>query len=625
VNRLVMVMLFLCVMMTTAMAEPLPDSELPFRYLSWHISYDINEDGSYIEAQKWSGVILKEKALEQKKTAGITFSTSVAKGEILEAYTVKKSGQRIDAPKSSYQVTINDGYEKASPLFSDETSISVVFPDLAIGDTITLSSRITNSEGIFPNQFSIAHSFSPYATYDDVSIQITAPAAMPLKYKSYFLTEQKPVIKDGKQTLRWSFRNKAEKWEPSDAGIVSVGEFPSLYVSTFKSYKEISDAYGLRAMPKAAVTPRIRQLAGEIVLGKTSPETQANAIYDWVARNISYGGNCIGLGAVVPRDLDVVLDNKMGDCKDHATLLQALLAARKIESDQALVNATSLYELPAIPVVSAVNHVINFIPSLNLFVDSTAQYIPFGMLPVTLGEKPVLLVKNYQEGRKILPTAQYGHEQVMRSNIRINPDGSATGKTEVALKGLPGVGARVVMRNITRDQEDFVAKKMLESQGMHGSGTLAKDDPLPLLDSYKYSLEFKLDDFVTVGTATAMPVKPVVTSFFPIGYFLHGAYDPVPKKAHQCAGGSSIEEYILEFPENVKILSFPKDLTVSGTGIEYKASYRKSANILTVRREFKDKTVTNVCTPQYAAEYQKSMLPVAKDLKSQMLLGERGE
>lgn len=72
---------------------------------------------------------------------------------------------------------------------------------------------------------------------------------------------------------------------------------------------------------------------------KKSSFAEARALYDWVATHITYAGNCIGIGAVVPRDLPFVLDNRMGDCKDHATLLQALLAARGIKSTQALVNA----------------------------------------------------------------------------------------------------------------------------------------------------------------------------------------------------------------------------------------------------------------------------------------------
>lgn len=622
-KRFVLSLVLLVIAASTAVAEPMSEADIPVRYTAWHKSYDVAADGSYVETVRWSGKVLKEHMLEATKNASVTFSTSVAKGEILEAYTLKKSGQRIDVPKSSYQVTTNDGYRDASPLYSDETTISVVFPDLAVGDSVVFAARVTNAEGMFPNQFSIAHYFSRYTAYDDVSIEINAPAAVSLRYKSYFLTEQRPMLKDGKQTLRWTYRNKIpEIWTPADKGIFTVGEDPSLFVSTFKSYQEIVQAYGSRATPKAAVTGRVKQLAEEIVADKKTSELQARALYDWVAKNVSYGGNCIGIGAVVPRDLNVVLDNKMGDCKDHATLLQALLAAKNIESEQALINAGEVYQLPEIPVVSSINHVINYIPSLNLFLDSTSSFTPYGMLPDGLGEKPVLLVSHYREGKMTPSTAQYGHEQVMRTSIRINENGTATGNTELSMKGIPGIGAREVMRKLPREQEDYAATKMLEAQGAHGSAKMQKDDPTELLDSYKLSISFKLDDYVTMGTATGILIRPVVMSFFPIESFLHNAYDPLPKKRHVCNGGGSIEEYVLEFPQSVKVVAVPKDLEVSSQAIDYRSTYRKSSNTLTVRRELKDKTPGNICSPEYAADYKTIMLKVAKDLKSQILLSD---
>lgn len=623
VKQLIISLMLVVIAASTAAAEPMAEADIPVRYTAWHISYEVAADGSYVETQRLSGKVLKENMLEATKKAAVTFSTSVAKGEILEAYTLKKSGQRVDVPKSSYQVTTNDGYRNASPLYSDETTISVVFPDLAVGDSVVFASRVTNSEGMFPNQFSIAHYFPRYTAYDEVSVEIIAPAAIPLRYKSYFLTEQKPILKDGQQTLRWTYQNKIpEVWNPADQGIFTEGEDPSLFVSTFKSYQEIVQAYGSRATPKAAVTGRVKKLAAEIVADKKTPELQARALYDWVAKNISYGGNCIGIGAVVPRDLNVVLDNKMGDCKDHATLLQALLAARTIESEQALINAGRAYQLPEVPVVSSVNHVINYIPSLNLFLDSTSSFTPYGMLPDGLGQKPVLLVSHYRDGKMTPSTAQYGHEQVMRTNIRINENGSATGNTELSLKGIPAIAARAVMRNLPREQEDYAATKMLEAQGAHGSAKMQKDDPTELLDSYKLSFSFKLDDYVTVGSATGIPIRPVVMSFFPLEGFLRHAYEPLPKKRHPCNGGVSVEEYVLEFPQSLQVVAVPKDFEMSSQAIDYRSTYRKSSNTLTVRRELKDKTPGNVCSTEYAADYKTNMLKIAKDLKSQILLSD---
>ncbi|MBI5656414.1 MAG: DUF3857 and transglutaminase domain-containing protein [Geobacter sp.] len=603
------------------MAEPIPEADIPARCTSWHIVYDVNADGSFIESQKWSMLVLKESAMESQKMASMTFSTSVAKGEILEAYTLKKSGQRIDTPKNSYQVTANDGYKSASPLYSDETTISVVFPDLAVGDTIVFSYRITNTEGMFPHQFSIAHGFSRFQAYDDVSVKVIAPKAMKLHHEVFSLTPSQKQEMDGKQVLEWTYQNKKpEKWTPADNGISFVGDEPSLYVSTFASYREIAEAYGSRATPKAAASARVKALSAQIVADKTTPVTQAHALYDWVARNISYGGNCIGIGAVVPRDLDVVLDNKMGDCKDHATLLQALLAAQNIESEQALVNAGSRYDLPKVPVVATINHVINYLPGLKIYLDSTASTLPFGMLPMQLGEKPVLLASHYQEGAKIPSTAQYGHEQVMRTKIRINPDGTATGTAHFSLKGFPAIGMREAMRNLRGDQEEFAVKSLLESQGIHGTGTLQKDDPKELLDVYNFSISFKLEDLLIVASTTGMPIKPVAFSFFPIGMLIAGAYEPPPKKATICSGGRSVEEYVYEFPSSMTIVGFPKDFEYSSPAVDYRATYRKSGNELTVTRDFRDKTATNVCSSTYEADYQKIARNILRDLQSQVMI-----
>lgn len=620
-KQVFLIALILVTKFSVAFAEPRPEADIPVRYTNWDIAYDVNTDGSYIETQKWSTVILRESALESNKRSSVKFSTSIANGEILEAYTLKKTGKRIDAPKSSYQVTTNNGYNSGAPAYSDETTITVIYPDLAVGDTTVFSSRITNKEGMFPDQFSIAHAFSRFIAYDDVNIKISAPKTMTLHHEAYFLSAQQPTEKDGKQILEWKYQNKSpEKWTQADNGISAVGEEPGLYVSTFDNYKQIAEVYGSRATPKAAVTERIKKLASQIVTDRATPESQTRALYDWVAKNISYGGNCIGVGAVVPRDLDIVLDNKLGDCKDHATLLQALLASRNIISEQALINAGGLYDLPRVPVVSAINHVINYIPSQKLFLDSTASNMPFGMLPISQAEKPVLLVSHFVEGKKTPSMAQYGHEQIMRSNIRINADGTATGTTRISLKGVPAIGARDVMRNLRGDQEEYAVRQILEAQGIHGTGTLEKDDPTERLDAYNLSISYNLEDLVNVASTISMPIRPVVYSFLPIATVLNDAYEPTPKKAIPCLGGHSVEEYIYEFPTSQTIVGVPKDYEFSSPAIDYKATYRKSGNTLTVNREIWDKTSSGVCSIEFTEGYRKNARTIMQDIKSQVLI-----
>ncbi|MCL2760341.1 MAG: DUF3857 and transglutaminase domain-containing protein [Desulfuromonadales bacterium] len=619
--RWLVALLFIFTFCSNVFAEKLPESDIPFRYNLKEVNFDVNKDGSFTETGRYEVTILKEASLDDFRQSSVSFSTTVAKGEILEAYTLKKSGKRIDAPKSSYQVTANNGYKNAPPLFSDETTISVVHPDLEVGDKVVFAYKIVNSEGIFPNQFSEVRGFSKFVAYDDGKITLTAPADMKFKHESYFLTEVPPYIKNGKQVFEWRYQNKQpEKWTEAEDGISRVGDDPLLFISTFNSYKEIADAYGVRALPKAAVTPRVKELAEKIVAGKTGEKEQAKAIYDWVSKNISYLGNNIGIGVVVPRDLNVILDNKLGDCKDHATLLQALYSAIGIKSEQALVNATDLYELPKTPVVNAVNHVINYIPDMKLYVDSTASDIPFGVLSPQLGEKPVLLVGDFHEGEKIPTTATYDNEEHIKTTIRVNLDGTAEGKVDVTMKGLPAVVFRALMRAITEDKEDLLVKALLEKRGFHGSGTIQKDDPTGLLDSYHFSVTFKLQDFLDLSGSIGMYVRPAISTVTPIDTYLTGAYHLPVKKPSFCIGGSVTEDYIYEFPKGVTILSVPKNYKLSDNNFDYSSDYKVSGNSIAVTRKLIDKTGTNICPPDVIESSKKDSKLILKDVKAQIFL-----
>ncbi|HSQ78749.1 MAG TPA: hypothetical protein VLN91_07640, partial [Nitrospirota bacterium] len=204
----------------------------------------------------------------------------------------------------------------------------------------------------------------------------------------------------------------------------------------------------------------------------------------------------------------------------------------------------------------------------------------------------------------------------------IKSDGTAAGDAEWSLRGLPAIAVRAIMRAAPSGQEELMAEKMLEAQGMHGKGTLKKDDPEALNDTYKLGMSFSLQDYVTVGAASGLLVKPVATSFFSIERFMAAAYGPEPKKPQACSGGKSVEEYVLEFPDTVKIMAIPKDYKLSTALVDYAATYRQSKNTLTVRRELTDKTPTDICTPQEMAEYKNAILSIARDLKAQVLISD---
>lgn len=595
--------------------------ELQTCYPHYSIAYVINADGSFVENRAWSTTILKEQAVAGAKRHSVTYSTSIQRAEVLEAYTLKADGRRIDAPKSNYQVEENRGKSKDAPVFSDLTTLTVVFPDVAVGDTVAFSYRLTATEPMFPNQFSTTETFSKYTALDDVHISFDYPASLWVQYRARQMTEEKNTEQNGRKVIEWSYRNSQPvKNKRADYSVYDEEKEPGVAFSTFRNYAEIVAAYGERARPKAAVTERIQKLADDVAKDKTTPRATAQSLYDWVATNITYAGNCIGLGAVVPHDIDFILDNRMGDCKDHATLLQALLTAKGIENTQVLINAGSSYKLPQVPVVSMVNHVINYIPSMDLYADSTSSSTPFGMLPFADADKPVLLVDNYREGTKAPPTPIGANRQHMKTVVKILPDGSAEGRVDVDLQGSFAVNSRARFRNISKDYEADLVKNVFRAGGYLGSGEFTKDNPKDLLDTYKYSATFTVKDWIVVPGPAAFPIQPLFFGEAPIANYVSAAtrnFDEVDEAA--CSSGRSTEEYVYEFPKGMKILAAPDNFKFDNGTLSYSATYSLKGNTLAVVRIFDDRTKGNVCAAVELAAYKAFAQKVKPNFRGQVV------
>ncbi|MEK8033004.1 DUF3857 and transglutaminase domain-containing protein [Ideonella sp. DXS29W] len=598
---------------------PEPLQEIPLRFGHYHVDYVVNDDVTSTETRSWSATVLKPQALEWMKQASVSYSTSVQKAEVIEAYTRKTDGRRIDVPKDNYQLNISKGRESGGPAFSDRSSMSVVFPDVAVGDTVVFTYRLTQSEAIFPRHFDAGQTFSTQTAYDDVKVTVDYPASLPVRFEGRQMPQSERES-GARRTVQWTWSNpKPVRNLRTDFSVIDPDQMIGFDFSTFPDYATIARAYGERATPKAAVTDRVKQLAAEIVGDRQAPADQARALYEWVATKITYGGNCVGVGTVVPRDLDVVVDNRMGDCKDHATLLQALLAARGIPSVQALVNAGSVYTLPRIPRVSAINHVINYIPSLNLYVDSTSETTPFGHLPPSLRGKPVLLVDAKAGEPPRLPVPSVASEQRSISKLKLGDDGSLSGTVEAHYLGDTAIRMRQWARELTPETRQDMVKEMLRSMGINGNGRVEMDDATDLTDRFRLKLVIdKAEKFVRFPGSGAFYLTPLVGGQVVSTTAEPDTGEPIEHPG-TCTSGRVIEEYTIELPRRMKVVSLPDKAKLSNSVQRYEASYQLKGQVLQARRVFEDRTSTAVCSPALLKEYRTLGNAVYENLKLQVL------
>lgn len=606
-----------------SVAAPSPAASAP--ELSWHslledTVHHVNADGTEVMTYARQHKVLKRTALSSMKETTISYSQSAQKLEVLEAYTIKPGGRRIDAPPANYQVEKQSGRQSAGPAYSDYVSTTVVFPDVDVGDVVGLKYRLTTTQPLYPRKLSLAEDFSVGGAYDDIRVLIDEPVSMKSRHVVRGMTESVATRGDRRLlSLHWS-HPVPERSERTDWSVVDPEGDPGFEYSTFASWAEVGTSYGLRAYPKAAVTPRIRALADKIVAGESDPRLQAKAIYEWVARTITYAGNCVGIGAVVPRDLDVVIDNRQGDCKDHATLLQALLAARGIESQQALVNAGSVYALAALPLAQQVNHVIDYVPSLDLFLDSTSDDTPFGMLPSSDRGKPVLMANGASTPARTPVLSRDADRQEVETTGEVHEDGSLDATVKVTLAGDAAVSMREAFRRGHREDSDRYVKQGLKSMGFEGEGTITYPDPQPLESTFSYEVHFHASEALNLPGSGAFWVSP----WFPVpthlGAIAHQAVDKSPAVDSTCSGGTLVERYDLALPAGMQILAMPDGAHFESPAARYESRYRlDERHHLSAERRYEDLSEGPVCAAATVSAWRLAAAPMWKDLRQQVL------
>jgi transglutaminase-like putative cysteine protease len=217
------------------------------------------------------------------------------------------------------------------------------------------------------------------------------PAGKPLYVDARGFIALPPSTNNGR--TRYEFRyDKAHfsRLEYGSIAYVSYGD--RLMVSTYPDYAAFAATYRSSAVDASATDPAVVGLARTLTAGDPTPRAKAKTLYDWVRKNVRYVGVNVGRGAVVPHRAKEILAVRYGDCKDHVALYGALLDAVGIHDEPALINSGTIYSLPSVPGYGVLNHVITYLPDLQLYVDSTAPNVEFGYLPSTDMDRPAVLV-----------------------------------------------------------------------------------------------------------------------------------------------------------------------------------------------------------------------------------------
>ena len=293
-----------------------------------------------------------------------------------------------------------------APMYSDARQKHVSVAGLSIGDTVEYDVITTTVKPLTPGQFWQTWRFINDAPCLDEQVELNVPRTRLLKMKSppdvtpvshaegdRQIYIWKTTTEHGAETPLPGFAN-TKGFDPAALlrGIQPV-PYRKVSFSTFENWAQIGSWYSQLERDRRVPSAEVKAQADEITKDATTDLAKAQALYQWVARNIRYVSLSFGVGRYQPHYAAEVLTNRYGDCKDKATLLDALLDAEGIHSSTALIN--SKFDLdPDVPAPSQFDHAISFVAigDKDIWLDSTAQVAPFQYLLPQLRGKDALVI-----------------------------------------------------------------------------------------------------------------------------------------------------------------------------------------------------------------------------------------
>jgi hypothetical protein len=512
--------------------------------------YIVEPDGTYRLTVDDVRTIAGPRALRDQGRFAIRYQRSLDELVAVEAYTQKPGGRRVPVPPDA----IHDQ--------PDTREKTVVFPDVAMGDQLVVHYVVRRRAPPLPGQFEDV-AIMPFHFHRNTTLIYDMPAALPLHADAVGFVPVPADSPPGRRRYQWRYVNGGDG--RIEAGAVSVfDDGHRLAVSTIADYPALAVALRHVAAGRALPSPAIATLAHQLTTGLPDTRARVLALSDWVRKNVRHG-----------------------DDKDHATQLQAMLAAIGIDSTPALVNGANTYQLPDVPVLAVLDHTLLYVPALDLFVDPAAA-VQAGYLPPALLDKPVLLLKSGTFA--MTPVLQPQNVRAV-TTVDVDHDGHVTFNVSRTVSGALAepLRTRPMLRDMkSGDDNDTLTQSGTDDIGNVRTGrTLATHHPA-----------WSAVDVAVAGLAQERDRH----------------HDFV------CPAIDAEDDTRLRLPAGLRFASLPAPASVITGGIFYRATYVRESDGVLVKRRLTFRHGRATCTPEDNRVMQPALERIRRDLRSRVAI-----
>lgn len=289
----------------------------------------------------------------------------------IEAYSLIPTENK---PKKvvSNSIFTRDAQADGGVFHDDNKETIIVFPGLIEGALRHISYDVTMKENYFPFGFI----FCDYTPTENPTLKIISDTSIHLMLKEYNMDKisfkKEETIAKNIRTTTFSCEQTLLLKHEENAPNIRYYAPQVLVQIAYYNYKgqrvnvggTLTDLHTNYAPNVAEVenekpSQEITRIADSITRNLPTNLDKVRAIYYWVQDHIKYIAFEEGMGGFVPRQPNLVVDKRYGDCKDMASLIYSMLKAANITSYLTWVGSRDLpFKYSEFPSSMCDNHMI---------------------------------------------------------------------------------------------------------------------------------------------------------------------------------------------------------------------------------------------------------------------------
>jgi transglutaminase-like putative cysteine protease len=343
---------------------------------------------------------LTDAAAAESREYDFAFESDSETVQLRAARVYRKNGSVDEAAESGAGAMADD---PSLAIYTSARSYYVRFPRIEPGDVVELQYRVEDvaPRNVFADYFGeVVYMQSAEPTARSEYVLLTP------KSRTFYFNE--PRVPGLKRTVEERGDQRIFHFVALDVAPVKQEPLQPPWtevlghvnVSTYKTWDEMGRWYWGLVKDQFVPDDEVRRRAEDLTRGLTEPRSKVRAIYDYVVQKTRYVALEFGIHGYKPYRCAQIFARGFGDCKDKATLIVTMLGSLGIKATPVVVRTGNKGDIETSPAsLAPFDHMIAYVPSLDLYLDGTAENT--GSLELPAMDRAALALQ-INEGKAVL-------------------------------------------------------------------------------------------------------------------------------------------------------------------------------------------------------------------------------